>query len=271
MSDAPAPDPRLHADTYGHGDPAVFLHGIFSWGLDTFAGQRELADAYRVLLVDRVGFGQTARGADEAAGWPVDGDAVIELLESAGPSHVVGHSYGAVVALLVAGRRPDLVRSLVLIEPLLFDLAVDRPGVAAFLAGFRKVFRDAPAMTPADFWVAFQLATGADAAALPEQMAAKTDEDWRSIENSRDESWAGDAPVDLDRIAAAPWPRCVVLGTAQVAPPRQPIRRAFQETGRVVGAMLGGSVIEFDRSGHMPQADEPTRFNVLLRDLWGNA
>jgi pimeloyl-ACP methyl ester carboxylesterase len=42
--------------------------------------------------------------------------AFIEKL-SAGPAHVVGHSLGADVALLLAASRPELVRSLVLAEP----------------------------------------------------------------------------------------------------------------------------------------------------------
>jgi pimeloyl-ACP methyl ester carboxylesterase len=101
-------------------------------------------------------------------------------------------------------------------------------------------------------------------------MATTTDEDWRAIDNSRGEAWPGEAPIDFDRITVASWPKVVVLGTAQVAQPRRPVREAFQEAGRVVGARLGGSVVEFHGSGHMPHADEPTRFNALLRDVWGH-
>ena len=48
-------------------------------------------------------------------------DDVIQMLEQAAPKGAVlgGHSMGATVALLVAGKRPDLVRGLVLADPVL--------------------------------------------------------------------------------------------------------------------------------------------------------
>ncbi|MBC7676775.1 MAG: alpha/beta fold hydrolase, partial [Rhodoferax sp.] len=50
----------------------------------------------------------------------------IEMAEAMGggiPIDVIGHSFGATVALRMALERPDLVRSLVLIEPPLFAAA----------------------------------------------------------------------------------------------------------------------------------------------------
>ncbi|MFF7947195.1 hypothetical protein [Streptomyces griseorubiginosus] len=48
-------------------------------------------------------------------------------------AHLVGHGNGGVVALLAAARRPDLVRSLALVQPSAFTAATDRPLVAALL------------------------------------------------------------------------------------------------------------------------------------------
>ncbi len=47
---------ELHVDVFGAGDPAIFVHGSFGWGLDTFPEQRALSDEYRIILVDRRGF-----------------------------------------------------------------------------------------------------------------------------------------------------------------------------------------------------------------------
>jgi pimeloyl-ACP methyl ester carboxylesterase len=63
-----------------------------------------------------------------------------------GPSHVIGHSFGATVALRLAVERPDLVSNLTLIEPVFFAAAKGteahdhhrkafRPFIAAMLQG----------------------------------------------------------------------------------------------------------------------------------------
>jgi pimeloyl-ACP methyl ester carboxylesterase len=53
--------------------------------------------------------------------WNKFRDDVIQILEKTAPHGAVlgGHSMGATVALLVAGKRPDLVRGLVLVDPVL--------------------------------------------------------------------------------------------------------------------------------------------------------
>ncbi|MFP4275516.1 MAG: alpha/beta fold hydrolase [Paracoccaceae bacterium] len=49
-----------------------------------------------------------------------------------GPADVIGHSFGGTVALRLAAERPELVRSLTLIEPVFFQvLAKDRPELMA--------------------------------------------------------------------------------------------------------------------------------------------
>jgi len=60
----------------------------------------------------------------------------IALAEKDGPLDIIGHSFGATVALRMALERPDLVRSLVLIEPVLFAAAraAGGPAFAAHLA-----------------------------------------------------------------------------------------------------------------------------------------
>ncbi len=58
-----------------------------------------------------------------------------EMIDGGGPIDIVGHSFGATVALRIALERPDLVRSLVLIEPPLFAAA--RAGGSTAFAPFR--------------------------------------------------------------------------------------------------------------------------------------
>ncbi|SMH42258.1 Pimeloyl-ACP methyl ester carboxylesterase [Rathayibacter oskolensis] len=102
---------------YGAGPLFAMLHpgGTDSRALTAIAAS--FADSYRVLTPDRRGHGRTP---DTEAPMTFEGmaDETIAFLEEhgTGPSPLLGYSDGAVVALLVAHRRPDLVSQLVFVS-----------------------------------------------------------------------------------------------------------------------------------------------------------
>jgi pimeloyl-ACP methyl ester carboxylesterase len=101
----------------GEGADVVLLHGAFSDAAAWAAQAPALAQAgFRVLVPERRGHGHT-RDVDEPLTYDVMAADTVAYLEAeaGGPAHLVGWSDGAVVALLVALQRPDLVRRLVLI------------------------------------------------------------------------------------------------------------------------------------------------------------
>jgi pimeloyl-ACP methyl ester carboxylesterase len=107
---------RTYYEAHGSGEPLVLLHGGFC-PVETFGGLTPLlADRYRVYLPERRGHGRTP-DVDGPISYDLMADDTIAFMEAVGlPSaHLVGWSDGAVVGLLVALRRPDLVRRLVLI------------------------------------------------------------------------------------------------------------------------------------------------------------
>jgi pimeloyl-ACP methyl ester carboxylesterase len=73
-----------------------------------------LASDFRVLVPDRPGYGDTEA---EATGMAANADVMAEFLRgrAAAPATVVGHSWSGGVAVLLALRHPDTVRSLVLV------------------------------------------------------------------------------------------------------------------------------------------------------------
>jgi pimeloyl-ACP methyl ester carboxylesterase len=83
-----------------------------------------LGQDYRVLAPDLLGYGRSAPWPRDAVLAPdAELGAVEALLDVAGrPVHLVGHSYGGVVALNAARRYPRQVASLTLIEPVAFQL-----------------------------------------------------------------------------------------------------------------------------------------------------
>jgi pimeloyl-ACP methyl ester carboxylesterase len=261
----------LHLDTFGHGTPALFVHGMFSWGLDTFAQQRALADGHRVILLDRRGFG--ASPPSDRLGWPTDTQDVGALLEELGGAHLIGHSTGAVTSLLAAGVRPDFVRSLVVIEPPLFGVAASAPDVARIAAALERVVRRAPELTASDFASEWAAALGRDSAGVASWTSSFTDRDWASAEASRHEAWTGDAPVDFGALAQALFPKVVVVGgwPVTVAPGRAATGRAYRAVGTAIARRMEGELITFDESSHNPQLEEPERLNALLERVWKQA
>ncbi|HEV8536284.1 MAG TPA: alpha/beta hydrolase [Candidatus Limnocylindria bacterium] len=105
------------ADSGSTGEPVLVLHGGLSDSellLDRL--EPALGDRFRILAFDRRGHGRTA-DTDAAFHYDDMATETITAIEElvAGPAHLVGWSDGGNVALLVALRRPDLIRSLVLI------------------------------------------------------------------------------------------------------------------------------------------------------------
>jgi pimeloyl-ACP methyl ester carboxylesterase len=49
----------LHVSDIGEGEPIVFIHGALDPAEETFGEQKELADRYHVVLVDRRGYGDS--------------------------------------------------------------------------------------------------------------------------------------------------------------------------------------------------------------------
>jgi pimeloyl-ACP methyl ester carboxylesterase len=261
----------LHLDAFGHGTPALFVHGSFGWGLDNFPHQQALADGYRVILVDRRGFGASPRG--DHLGWPTDMHDVAALLGELGGAHLVGQSAGAVVSLLTAGLRPELVRSLVVIEPPLFDLVADDADVARIIAALRPVVRRAAELTAAEFAAEWAAALGRDAAGIAAWTASFTDRDWAAAEASRHEAWPGDAPVDFEALAGASFPKVVVAGgwPETAAPGRAATGRAYRAVGTAIARRIGAEFVVLADSSHNPQVEDHEAFNALLSSVWAQA
>lgn len=108
----------------GAGEPVLALHCSASSSSQWRSLPAQLREGYRIIAPDLIGYGASAgwhgerpfRLADEAAAVC----AVLGYPEE--PVHLVGHSYGGLVALHIARKRPRLVRSLTLIEPAAFPL-----------------------------------------------------------------------------------------------------------------------------------------------------
>lgn len=166
----------LWSSARGSGPEFVLLHpgGTDSRALDPLVA--ELAGRYRVITPDQRAHGRTPDREGPLSYAAMAEDTIAFLEEEAGaPVHLLGYSDGAVVALTVALRRPDLVRDLVLAagvhhrdgwEPGVLageaevpDFMVDayaevspdgREHYAEVVAKLRRMHEEGPALTDAD-------------------------------------------------------------------------------------------------------------------------
>ncbi|MEU0540697.1 alpha/beta hydrolase [Nocardia sp. NPDC005978] len=116
-------------DVHGDGEPVVLLHGGFVDSRMFAPAMPALVGRFRVYTTDRRGHGHTP-DVEGPLTYEVMAEDLIAFLEKVvgEPAHLVGHSDGANVAMLVALRRPDLVRKLVLISGNFHHIGV-LPGV----------------------------------------------------------------------------------------------------------------------------------------------
>lgn len=109
---------RMHAVVSGQGRDLVLIHGLSGSARDFSAGFiARLADRYRVIAVDRPGYGWS--GAAEGPGGIHDDARLVRGAAAAlGASRpiVLGHSYGGAVALAWAGDAPETMAALVLVS-----------------------------------------------------------------------------------------------------------------------------------------------------------
>ena len=113
---------ELHIQQLGKGVPeTVFLHGLVMDNLSSwyFTVAPKLAEASPVLLYDLRGHGRSERPATGYALADFLND-LDRLLDATVPPdravHLVGNSFGGLLALAYAQRRPERVKSLVLVD-----------------------------------------------------------------------------------------------------------------------------------------------------------
>jgi len=120
----------LYYELAGNGQPVVFCHGIptdyRAWNSQVEAFSKR----YSTVAYSRRYAAPNHRDGDVTDSTIGNNAADLKgLIERLGiaPVHLVGHSYGGFVAAYLAAGHPDLVRTLVLVEPAIGTLLVDDP------------------------------------------------------------------------------------------------------------------------------------------------
>jgi pimeloyl-ACP methyl ester carboxylesterase len=117
---------RINYLDVGSGPAIVMIHGLggqmlnFNYGLID-----RLADASRVIVINRPGSGYSTRPEDEPARLRAQGDLVAKFIATLGLDRplLVGHSLGGALSLAVALDHPESVGGLALLAPLTHPLS----------------------------------------------------------------------------------------------------------------------------------------------------
>ena len=121
--------PVLACQRRGAGSLVLCLHSSTGSQAQWRTLAERLADRAEVVTPDLHGHGRSPAWPESAPNTlDTDARAVMALVQAQRPRiaqqglHLVGHSYGGAVALRIALRHPQLVRSLTVYEPVLFGL-----------------------------------------------------------------------------------------------------------------------------------------------------
>lgn len=234
----------------GAGPGVVCLHANASTSSQWRTLMERLATRFHVLAADLLGAGKSAR-------WPVDRRVslkdevtVLEPIFARAGDHfaLVGHSYGAAVALVAAVLQPQRIRALALYEPTLFSLldAESPPpneadGIRATVAGAAAALDAADPDGAAACFIDYWMGTGAWA----RTPASRKDAIAASIINVR--GWADallNEPTPLAAFSELRMPVLYMMGTDSPHSSRG-VARLLTRTLQHV------QVIEFDGMGHM--------------------
>jgi len=136
-----------YAREAGTGPTVLCLHSNASHSGQWRGLMDLLSDRFRVVAVDSYGAGKSPEWPSDREITLADEVDLIEPLLSSVPEgvHLVGHSYGAAIALKAALMHPTRVRSLALYEPTIFALVdrdTPRPNATE---GIQQAVRDAAA------------------------------------------------------------------------------------------------------------------------------
>jgi pimeloyl-ACP methyl ester carboxylesterase len=142
---------ELEYEVSGRGEPVVFIHGAFI--ADTFRpllAEPSLAGRYRLILYHRRGYAGSSRASEpvSVARQAADCQALLHHL-GVKRAHVVGHSYGGIVALQLALDIPGVVHSLAVLEPGLM-VGTSAQGYRESLARGVERYREAGAAVVVD-------------------------------------------------------------------------------------------------------------------------
>jgi pimeloyl-ACP methyl ester carboxylesterase len=244
----------IHVSRWGTGPPVVLVHGAMANGDATWQRQQPLAERWTLVVPTRQGFvPNPPLPPKDGSDYEVEAGDVAALLGDG--AHLVGHSYGGLVAMFAAAQRPEAVRSLCLLEPAAQALRRGDPDVEAGILEHER--RRDTITEPREFLVAFSSAIGAPADAVPDPLPPDLERHVLLLMHER-APYGADIPVAA--LAAGPYPKLVVSGGHN---------EHQEQVCDTTAAAIGAERACLPGRGHL--VSRAPGFNDLVEQFWRRA
>jgi pimeloyl-ACP methyl ester carboxylesterase len=261
MTTHPIGDVELHVQERGSGDPVLLLHSSGMNGEQWRRTAEKLAErGFRAVIPDLLGSGRSPAWPDKVPFGFRDDVAVIRhlLVQLKTPVHLVGHSYGGMVALSTALLESAAVRSLALYDPVALGVLDAELDADAFADVTRVTFHFGDTSEQNEAWlrqfVDYWSGDGAWNRLRDDSRAEFVRTAWVTYAGAR--SLVDDrTPADAYRPLVMP----TLLLTGEVSPLAE--RRVVARLGGVIPRARSESI---PGAGHMGPLTHPRAFHDLL-------
>jgi pimeloyl-ACP methyl ester carboxylesterase len=241
----------IHVTEWGEGPAVVLIHGgTPQGGSFAFAPQQALAERWHLILPDRPGHGETPKMGHED--FESDSKSLAGLLN--GGVHLVGASYGGIVALYMAAAAPEKVKSLTLLEAPAYFLDPSDPDISEMSHRGQESIQNPD---PSKVILSFFDLVGIDVPLpdpVPDFLLGLAD-DLRAMRGP----WEAD--VDPDALRAGGYP-ILALTSGN--------RPGFEAVAQAMVRVVGARHIVVDGTDHTFLSAGAT-VNSLLEELWQSA
>jgi pimeloyl-ACP methyl ester carboxylesterase len=274
----------LHVrDTPGPEDatPAVYVHGLSGSGTNWTDLAAQLAPHAPGMAVDLPGFGRS-RPLDSRDYSPsAHADALLCFLAGQGrPVHLLGNSMGGAIGVVVAARRPELVKSLTLLAPAMPDRRPDPRRVSdprfllAAVPGLRRrAIRAMTETTPRERIQQMLRLCYGDPSSVPEHRIVEAIEEGHLRAG---QPWANEALLRTTKGMISGWFAGPSLWTAasRVSAPTLVIWGgrdrlvAPRLAARTTTVLPRGRLLALPEVGHVPQMEVPVTVARAVLGLW---
>ncbi len=267
------PSGKMHYNEAGpvDGHPVILIHGSGA-GASGWSNYNPnipaLAETFRVLAIDVIGWGQSDAVKDNVFNGPVQ---VIEFMDALGieKAALIGNSMGGMIAAAAAARYQDRISHLVTMgpgafvdTPALFSSGGPSEGIKVLLEGYQNPSPET--MRKLVAIMAFDPAMASEEVAQQRSQATLARPD--HIENAL----RGFQTGALVAYQISPREAAGITAPAMLIHGRDDRVVHYENTLRLLAAIPNSRAVLFNRCGHWAQLEHADEFNSLVTDFIQN-